>query len=606
MSFKKGSSRLFVINPWIKGKFDAILLRLLTTEMITGISQSISLRFLFLLPACIAAQRIAVIGGGISGTFVARYLTEYDFGCQMELALYDPSPIGEYTTTTSNDGANGQGNRVATLKLEDGRLIELGASIVSEKFRFIREMAIAGNLSMVPPFETGLDEPGLNSGFLLYDGNKSSGFTTANLTASERKFAIGLRYNLEAYVIKRAMNDAISRFDNVQTFLADDTTVFSSPEEMWKAVGLETLIRTSLDELCKNMWFLEKIAWWRQFLYKQGSLQEELLSAINLVNYNQDNRAINALAGLASFSVVSVPSHGVEGGNVRLVSTAWEQAKQIHRTKCSGVHETTKHFQQRVSTVVGSLNGFELFDNAGALLGQYDLVVLAVPLPMCRIDFFIQSHIDSSVLQPMPIGELIENEENSILPDDHEGHAPLPRRLPETVSRSYTPVVTTIVKHGTLQTEYFSISNDQVPKAIYMTAHGKATTYNVTAISQISATEGIYKIFSSQPLSLETLQLFLGSEVQKVYEKMWGGPHGGATPDYRGNGESTSFLLYDGAVGFHGHTKAGALYYTNALEHALACVETSAMGAKAVAQLIAKRLEWIPSLKEDYGFGDEL
>ena len=40
------------------------------------------------------------------------------------------------------------------------------------------------------------------------------------------------------------------------------------------------------------------------------------------------------------------------------------------------------------------------------------------------------------------------------------------------------------------------------------------------------------------------------------------------------SGESTEFLLFDGATGFHGHTKAGALYYTNSLEHSVACIET--------------------------------
>jgi hypothetical protein len=105
---------------------------------------------------------------------------------------------------------------------------------------------------------------------------------------------------------------------------------------------------------------------------------------------------------------------------------------------------------------------------------------------------------------------------------------------------------------------------------------------------------------------MEVLTEFFGTGVRIEFEKVWGGRHGGATPDYQGSGESTEFLLYDGATGFHGHTKAGALYYTNALEHSLSCMESSAMGAKAVAKLIAKRLEWITHSKQDYAFGDEL
>ena len=44
---------------------------------------------------------------------------------------------------------------------------------------------------------------------------------------------------------------------------------------------------------------------------------------------------------------------------------------------------------------------------------------------------------------------------------------------------------------------------------------------------------------------------------------------------------------------FHGHTTSGALYYPNAMELTFACIELSAMGAKAVAKLVARRLEWI-------------
>ena len=576
-----------------------------TSPWIMSVLSCVQLSVLLLfLSVRVIAQRVAVIGGGISGTFVARYLTDFDPGCKLELTLYDPSPLGEYTTkSTSNEG---QGSRVATLQLEDGRLVELGASIVSEKFFFIREMATAGNLSTIPPFQTGFDESGLNTGFLIYDGTKSPRFSTANMTSSEIKYSIALRYNIEAYLVTAAMKDALSRFESAQNFLADAASVFSAPLDLWKAVGLESLTRISLSEYCKRMWVPEHLSWWRTFLYKQGSLQEELLSAINLVNYNQDNRAINALSGLASFSVVSVPSFGIEGGNVRLVASAWEQAKHQHCSSCPDDCTPLKHIRARVSTVVGSLEGFELYEQAGTLLGHYDLVILATPLSMSNINFLIQSHIDDSVLQPMPLGQLIENNEGSVIPHNHEGHDVLPRSLPPMVKRSYTPVVTTIVRNGTLQMNYFSIPEDQVPRSIYMTTQGKAATYNITAISQISASEGIYKVFSSQPLPQRILTKFFGTGVRTEYEKVWGGRHGGATPDYQGSGESTEFLLYDGATGFHGHTKAGALYYTNALEHSVACIESCAMGAKAVAKLIAKRLGWAAQSNQGPGFGDEL
>jgi len=85
--------------------------------------------------------------------------------------------------------------------------------------------------------------------------------------------------------------------------------------------------------------------------------------------------------------------------------------------------------------------------------------------------------------------------------------------------------------------------------------------------------------------------LLFGSNHKVEYVQFWGGPHGGATPDYQGQGLATNFLLYDGATGFSGVTSSGALYYPVAMEQSsLACMEIAATGAKAVAKLVAERV----------------
>jgi prenylcysteine oxidase/farnesylcysteine lyase len=377
--------------------------------------------------------------------------------------------------------------------------------------------------------------------------------------------------------------------------------------EMWNAVNLESLVDTSLDQFCDRVGVPKELPWWRYFVYGQGSLREELLASINLVNYNQDNSEINALSGLASFSVASVKFYSIAGGNAQVITSAFDQAQVNHRTKCPDKPNVVSHVRQRISTVVGSLDGFELYADDGSVVGEYDIVILAAPLSMARVDFLIKSHIDESVLQDMPLGGLVQNQDDATtVPDDHEGHLTLPQKLPDGVTRPYTQVVTTIVRNAELQINYFSIDPEHVPRGIYMTPKGKAAEFNVTAIAQIASQDGLYKVFSSQPLTQETLELFFGPSVTVEYEKIWGGPHGGATPQYLGRGETTGFLLYDGATGFHGHTKSGALYYPSALELTFACIELSAMGAKAVAKLIAKRLDWITPAKEDYGMAEEL
>ena len=89
-------------------------------------------------------------------------------------------------------------------------------------------------------------------------------------------------------------------------------------------------------------------------------------------------------------------------------------------------------------------------------------------------------------------------------------------------------------------------------------------------------------------------------------DKVWGGPYGGATPDYQGRGNSVGYLLYDGATGLGGHTNSGALFYANAIESSLACMEASAIGAKSVAKLVARRLDILLPSSGSKHDGEEL
>ena len=204
----------------------------------------------------------------------------------------------------------------------------------------------------------------------------------------------------------------------------------------------------------------------------------------------------------------------------------------------------------------------------------------------------------SAVLQPMPLNGLInahmyDNDGDGDLSEqqgnpppqyyNHEGHPVLPRPLPDLVTRPYTQVVTTIVSHAILQTDYFGLEGDDdddeddthIPRGIYMTTKGKAIEHNITSIAQID--HDVYKLFSNNKLSRDVLETYFGSTVKVEYVKIWGGPYGGATPDYQGQGITTDFLLYDGATGLHGAVGdsdssgrvvrgAGALYYPNAME----------------------------------------
>lgn len=550
---------------------------------------------LCLLAGLSSATKIGVIGGGISGTFVSKYLIDFNDDCSLdEITIFDPLPLGETITKDKVSNPDWQGSRVSTYELEDGRIVELGASVIIDQFENVIEMARNGKLTIGRPFSTGFGsrEEDMKDGMAIYDGNGSILFNSANSTRSSLVQAM-YRYNLDILKLYFSASGAMQHFLDLQDMLKEtDRYFFRSPVEMWKEVGLLPYVHMSLDYFCDQLWLPEELPWWRQLIPGQGSVRRELLESVTLVNYNQDNLGINALAGLASFSAIG-RTKSIVGGNAQLIKSAFEQANQLQAKKCPEKKDIISHSQQQIATIVGSLSGFELYDNDGSMVGQYDIVIVAAPLSMAKIEFLIKSHIDEAILQPMPMNGLVRNHDDGAIPEDHEGNSPLPKKLPPSATRPYTQVITTLVRHAEIQADYFSIEEDYVPRGIHMTAKGKALEHSVTSILQISSKDGLYKVFSSQPLSPETITNFFGTSAVIEYEKIWGGRHGGATPDYQGDGETTEFLLYDGATGFHGHTHSGALYYPLAMELTLACVESSAMGAKAVSKLIAKRLGWI-------------
>jgi hypothetical protein len=179
--------------------------------------------------------------------------------------------------------------------------------------------------------------------------------------------------------------------------------------------------------------------------------------------------------------------------------------------------------------------------------------------------------------------------------------------LPEYATRPYTQVTTTVVSNGNLSGSLFNLTDAQMPKSIVLTKKGKASLYNITAITEIRGSTGVYKIFSNDKLNDEVLTKLFGSHMKVEYVKLWGGAHGGATPQYRGNGMSLPFLLYDGAVNLKGHTVGAAIYYTSPMEQSsLSCMELAAIGARSVAKLVQGRLGLGKSFDAPAEMRDEL
>jgi prenylcysteine oxidase/farnesylcysteine lyase len=586
------------------------------------------------------AQRIAVIGGGISGSFVTKYLMDYDqrtsssssssssSSCMINVTLFEPlllegplilSHIPDYDDDNQNEQQ--QFSRVQSIQLDDGTIIELGASIAYKEFHYILDMMRDDpTLKMARAFSTGLadddkeddhdrdDANNKRDGMGIYNGHGDWKLllTQDYTTGWRKKVYMVWRYGgWDLYRVSKACQESIAKFGNIPQLLASlaPDTFFTSPDAIWRKIGLHNdAIHHSFHHLLDTIGVSREISYFRKlFLPYQGNLREELLDAINLVNYNQDNAQVNGMVGMGSFAASSGGLFSIEGGNSKLVGSALRQAKQVRLENCpnhSASSSIIQHEAKRVTTVVGRLdNGFELFTD-DASLGFYDIVILAAPLHSARIDFYVQSHFDAAALLPMPFGDRIDPETS----DDHngEGHAMLPSGLPEYALRPYTQVTTTVISNGNLSGALFNLTDAEMPRAIMFTKKGKNSFHNITAITQIKSSTGVYKVFSNEKLDDAVLTTLFGPHKKVEYVKLWGGPYGGATPQYRGDGNALPFLLYDGAINLEGHTTAGALYYPSTMEQSsLACMELSAIGAKAVAKLIAKRLGLIHEEEND-------
>jgi prenylcysteine oxidase / farnesylcysteine lyase len=568
-------------------------------------------------------KTIAIIGGAITGSFVTKYLADYDAACTKidSITIFDSNPSIDGQPVLPNNGnvdpdsVRYPGSRIRSLKLQpNGEIIEVGASIGYKGFYHVIEMIQNDpTLEMLGPFATGINESSTTStstskkydGFGIFDGvGNPWALITAGATESKKKLLMLLRYNWDIYKVSNKLKHFLSKWATLPKLMNSlhPDTFYNNPDEIWTAIDLYTSAHVSFDK------FLQTIGvtlydpensrvwtWWNKLFPFHGSIRRELLSAINLVNYNQNTANVNGVTGMGSFAASTGGLFSIKGGNVRLIASAFQQATEKRQQACTERDDvnTIIHIRKRVTAVMGNLDGFSIYADQ-EVLGLYDILILAAPIQQSQISFLTQSHMDSAVIQEMPLGGLVQAHDN----DNHDSsQVTLPPPMPGVARRPYKHVTTTVVSNAVLALDllsYHVLPNDNIlPKSVIMTDQGKSSMYNITAITSIQ--DGVYKIFSDTKLDATILQKLFGTGVFVEDVTIWGdGRNGGATPDYRGQGQSSDFLLYDSAAGMEGHTTSGALYYPNAMEQsALSCMEISAVGAKAVAKLIAKRLGMI-------------
>jgi len=248
--------------------------------------------------------KIAVLGGGVSGSFVTKYLVDYDINCSLEINVFDP-----WIPKSRNDNENdrnsdelydsslGQGSRVSSWTFPDGRTVELGASVIFEGNRLVNEMIDGDpNLIKVPAYSTG----GYNStdnvqhdefGIFHSRSTPTWVLNLSNMTSEDMKKTLLWRYNLDLYRMNKATQKALSSFQKIYDILDSkhDTSFLSSPNDVWRAVGLSHAASVSFADYLDFIGVSSKLSWWRTLLSEQGLLRDELLTAINLNNNHQTN-----------------------------------------------------------------------------------------------------------------------------------------------------------------------------------------------------------------------------------------------------------------------------------------------------------------------------
>jgi prenylcysteine oxidase/farnesylcysteine lyase len=245
--------------------------------------------------------KIAIIGGGVSGSFLSKYLVDYDVHCSLEITIFDPwiPKSNDHEDRNSDDlydSSLGQGSRVSSYTFPDGRTVELGASVIFEGNRLINEMIDGDtNLRKVPAYSTG----GLNSKedikhdeFGIFHSRSAPWILNlSNTTSGERKKSLLWRYNLDLYRMNKAAQKALSSFEMIYDILDSnhEASFLSSPNDVWRAVGLSHAASVSFDEYLDYIGVSSKLSWWRKLLSEQGLLRDELLTAINLNNNHQTN-----------------------------------------------------------------------------------------------------------------------------------------------------------------------------------------------------------------------------------------------------------------------------------------------------------------------------
>ncbi|CAM9897021.1 unnamed protein product, partial [Chrysoparadoxa australica] len=203
----------------------------------------------------------AVIGAGIGGA-TAAYYARQEIGCHI----------------TVFEGSERVGGRASAITLEGGQhdIAEVGASIIYTGNQHLYNLTEKMGLQR-------LDPPGGDEGTALWDGERVRFMLEGGLLGTAK---VLLRYGWSMVSLTRMVKAALVKFNGIYD-LQREGMAFTTPEELWGAVGLQELTTMNITEHLSTR------------LGPGARVVNEIVYGVNRINYNQ-GLEMNALAGVVS------------------------------------------------------------------------------------------------------------------------------------------------------------------------------------------------------------------------------------------------------------------------------------------------------------------
>ncbi len=295
--------------------------------------------------------RIAIVGSGIAGSAAAHFAREA-LGASAEIAVFERS--------------RRIGGRVQDAII-DGLHIETGASLIHSSNRYLCDAIDLLGLHRTDGHETESAGGGSSSPFGIWDGRAFR--LMASRSDRQTQLRMLVRYGLTLRKVSRLSQVAVGRFLALLYDLQATGRSFTTPEDLFRALGLYGLTQRSSYDFFRSSGVSQRFV-------------REFANGVSRGNYGQD-ASMNAFVNIASLATA-----GFAGGSLFSVR---EGNNQVCRglLRISGADVRTGYAVRRIEGDPSSNSASVryLVTTEGGCQEAFDAVILATPLEDAGIEF---------------------------------------------------------------------------------------------------------------------------------------------------------------------------------------------------------------------------